>query len=140
MIWENIESETITALLLPFVIWILTKIAPAKREEVKKPIDNLEDFILCILFIGGLFFGIYFYSWPSVDENAIWPISVSLNVSLVLPSIFLKIKYESLLVGLRSVLAQNAHELSRNVLKYIMIFYTGCAFLSGLFVIHEHVF
>lgn len=30
--WENIESETITALLLPFVIWILTKIAPAKRD------------------------------------------------------------------------------------------------------------
>ncbi|NMP31049.1 hypothetical protein HII17_05675 [Thalassotalea sp. M1531] len=89
MSWDNIESETITALFLPFVIWILTKIAPAKREEVKKPIDSLEDFILCILFIGGFFFGVYFYSWPSVDENAVWPISVSLNLSLLLPSMYL---------------------------------------------------
>lgn len=134
------ETEKITALLLPVVIWLLTKIAPAKREEIKKPIDDVEDFILSLLFIVGFFCGLYFYGRPTVDGNDIWPLSLSLNLSLVLPALFLKIKYNSLLVGIRSVLAQNANEVSRKVLKYIMSVYAAGAFISCIAAIHENVF
>jgi len=138
--WDNLNSELITALLLPIVIWLLTKIAPSKREELKKPIDNLEDFILSVLFIGGFFSGIYFYSLPSVQDNDLWPLAFSLNFSLVLPSLFLKFKYNSLLVGVRSVLAQNANKVSRNVTKFAMSFYMLCAFVTCLVVVWSNVF